>query len=166
MIYVIGILENRYVKIGFCKDESPDKRIAALQTGNPFELQLIACVPGTLRQEQSLHAALNEAFGRSGIAVPPNEWYPGNNKFMKVIIEAVKFGPNYAISVADEYVPSRLRHGKEGTKSNWPEISKNLLRKSKRGKAMSFKKTKDQIERKSDLPNGRVEKRRRRQMVA
>ena len=38
------------------------------------KIDLILNVEGTLRQEQSLHGALTERFGRLRIPCPPNEW--------------------------------------------------------------------------------------------
>ena len=53
MIYFIGT-KTGYVKIGFTERELW-RRLAALQTGNPEKIYLIACISGDRDREASLH---------------------------------------------------------------------------------------------------------------
>jgi hypothetical protein len=103
MIYVVQILDGKFSKVGFSSSETTKQRIAALQTGCPFEITEVLTVPGTLMQEQSIHAALGVAFTRIRIPIPPNEWYPGLNPFFKGFIDALRFGANQGISFAEQY---------------------------------------------------------------
>lgn len=56
-IYVIQAENFQRYKIGFSKH--PEQRIAQLQTGSPFKLNLIASWPGTERQEKQIHFNLS-----------------------------------------------------------------------------------------------------------
>lgn len=53
MIYFVKC--NDMVKIGYTK-RNPEKRLAALQTANPYELLLIKTIEGTIDDEKILHA--------------------------------------------------------------------------------------------------------------
>jgi hypothetical protein len=92
MIYAVEILDSRFVKIGFSKEETAAERICSLQTGSPFQIAELFCVEGTLRQEQSLHASLRDAFTRIRVPVPPNEWYPGKNPFFQEFLSKLRVG--------------------------------------------------------------------------
>lgn len=117
MIYVAEILDGKFVKIGFCADESPQKRLAQLQTGNPYQINLVFAVVGTLRQEQALHSALRVAFDRIFIKTPGNEWYPGRHPFMRNIIAQLGTGgANAAIAFAERYNPAVKQWGKRRPK--------------------------------------------------
>lgn len=52
-VYMVGAVNGSYVKIGYPAD--PAKRLANLQTANPFPLELLATVPGTVELEGVLH---------------------------------------------------------------------------------------------------------------
>ena len=53
MIYFIQEGESGPIKIGF--STNPYSRLAAMQTGHPEQLHLIATIPGTPRKEKELH---------------------------------------------------------------------------------------------------------------
>lgn len=53
-IYYIGARDIIRVKIGFTTGPV-EKRLKALQTGSPVELQIITSHPGTMEDERSLH---------------------------------------------------------------------------------------------------------------
>lgn len=55
MIYFVAAMEIDRVKIGHTAGEDAGPRIAALQTGCPCDLTLVACLPGGLRVERELH---------------------------------------------------------------------------------------------------------------
>lgn len=124
MIYVAEIQQGRFRKIGFCSDENPEFRIAQLQTGCPYQITLLFAVEGTLRQEKSIHAALEKAFARNGIPVPPNEWYPGKHQFFVDFLGALKFGANQGIAWAEKYNPAvkqwSKKRGERSLVKRWP----------------------------------------------
>ena len=123
MIYVVQIMNGKYVKVGFSKDERPERRIAELQTGNPFEITLRFTTSGTLMQERALHSALTVAFGRIRVPMPPNEWYPGNHPFMRGFLEYLKYGPDAGLAYAENYNPAVKQSGqKEDRTSIEPNI--------------------------------------------
>jgi hypothetical protein len=100
MIYFMSILGGEYIKIGYTGQEI-DKRKCALQTGNPYEIEVLFAVDGSLRQEQAVHKGLKEAFERVKVFNNPvNEWYPGENSMIKMFIKSVKkFGIDHSIKV-------------------------------------------------------------------
>ena len=57
------------IKIGFCLRQ-PEKRLAALQTGNSNTLRLLGSVAGSLSQEKLLH----KRFSQCHIS---GEWFAG-----------------------------------------------------------------------------------------
>ena len=124
MIYAVGVLENKFVKIGYCKDKNINTRVGQLQTGNPYEIVPILSVEGTLRQEQAMHAALSVAFARIGIPVPPNEWYPARQPFFLQFLANLKDGANVGLSWAEKYNPSIKQYSpKRGPRiliEKWP----------------------------------------------
>ena len=114
MIYAVEILDMSFVKIGFSANSDVNQRISELQTGNPFQINPLLTVDGTLRQEKSLHAALIVAFGRIRVPMPPNEWYPGRQPFMRGFIESLKYGFDAGFSYATSKDPSVRQGGKKG----------------------------------------------------
>ena len=68
MIYVIWCEGTSYLKIGFTDDESAESRLASLQVGCPFSLELIATIPGTMQFEGTLHGILKKLHVRG-------EWF-------------------------------------------------------------------------------------------
>jgi hypothetical protein len=121
MIYAVHILDSKFVKIGFSNNEDPQERISALQTGNPYEIQLLFTTFGTLVQEQQIHKALFDAFTRIRIPIPPNEWYPGKNTFFQEFLAYLKYGPNAALAFLDQYNQCVKQPGK-GKSSLSPNI--------------------------------------------
>jgi len=53
--YVYIAQSGDYCKIGFTS-HSPADRISQLQTGNPHPVKLVGMIPGTMRDEERLHA--------------------------------------------------------------------------------------------------------------
>jgi hypothetical protein len=51
MIYIIKMIDTNFYKIGFTDSDSPDSRIASLQTGCPRKIELIGTVAGSERDE-------------------------------------------------------------------------------------------------------------------
>lgn len=101
MIYIIEILDRRWVKVGFA-DNSVGRRIAELQTGSPFKLQEIIVTPGSIYQEKEIHKTITAALTRAGIPHPPNEWYPGKHPLIREFIENIKLGVGYALAQLDQ----------------------------------------------------------------
>ena len=66
MIYFIQC--HNHVKIGYSKD--PIKRLKELQTGNPYKLNLIGTVPGSLADEKIYHSYFS-----SNIISKESEWF-------------------------------------------------------------------------------------------
>jgi len=52
-VYVIHATGTNRIKLGF--SIRPQERLAQLQTGSPFPLQILACWPSSQEQEQQLH---------------------------------------------------------------------------------------------------------------
>lgn len=100
MIYFLSVLEDEYIKIGYTA-RNIEKRKAALQTGNPYEIEIIFTIEGTLKQEKEIHRGLSETFERLKVFNNPiNEWYPGENPIIKTFIRNVRnFGINYAVRI-------------------------------------------------------------------
>lgn len=122
MIYALEIADRLFVKIGFCVAEDAQKRIAALQTGNPFEIKLIGLTNGTLMQERALHSSLKMAFARLRIPMPPNEWYPGRVQFMRDIVEAMPLGANQMLALSESFSPTMDM----GSKKKCPDLTPNI----------------------------------------
>lgn len=55
MIYFIQTGDNRYIKIGYTAATDVKKRIASIQTSIPFEVKVLATMPGTQEIERQLH---------------------------------------------------------------------------------------------------------------
>lgn len=67
---------NNYIKIG--KSTDPWKRLAALQTGNPEQLEMLAIAPGGGEFESGLHSAFEGARQRG-------EWFEETDKLRSFI---------------------------------------------------------------------------------
>jgi hypothetical protein len=113
MIYVLQVDNHRWVKVGYTGHDDVAKRIAQLQTGNPYPITAVMTVEGTLAEEQALHAALREALLRMHLTPAMNEWYPGRHHFMKGVMYELKHGPRAATAFADGYAHDKvgLRNG-------------------------------------------------------
>ena len=84
-IYIIQSIGTNLYKIGYTKDQ-PARRLKELNTGSPNGNKLILTFPGSMKQENDLHHAL-ERFRRNG------EWFflPTENLF-KAFVETVLGG--------------------------------------------------------------------------
>ena len=107
-IYAIGAVGTSLVKIGSTRS-SVTRRLRALQTGQPFPLQLLATVPvgsDVQRIEKQVHAFL-EAARRRG------EWFdfPMNSTMLeKLIVRAVKaLGAQEALPLTESARVARWR---------------------------------------------------------
>jgi hypothetical protein len=58
-VYFIRDTKTLAIKIGFCL-KNPEKRLAALQTGNCNDLRLLGSVSGSLFHEKLLHAQFSQ----------------------------------------------------------------------------------------------------------
>lgn len=133
MIYAMEVFNFRFVKIGYTSSNSVDQRIKSMQTGSPFKISPVICARGSLAQEKELHKALDSAFGRIGIPIPPNEWYPGRHQLMKWFLHELKSnGVNSAIAYLDSFNPavnSMIKKGElanHDVKKEWPLLSKSM----------------------------------------
>lgn len=132
MIYVAEVLNEKFIKVGWTNGEDASRRIATLQTGNPFEIKVMFTTKGSLIQEQELHKTLNDAFIRVRLPNPPNEWYPGRNTFMQSFLKLLKNdGYEQSLVFLDTYnqnvkQPSKK---KEDLLPNikWPSISERKV---------------------------------------
>lgn len=115
MIYAVHILDRKFVKIGFTASDDVQERISQLQTGNPYFIEPILTVDGSLIQEKELHKTLVKAFTRIRIPIPPNEWYPGKNPFFKGFLDHLKHGANTGLMYLDQYDQSVKQPGKNMT---------------------------------------------------
>lgn len=111
MIYVASMQEGRFVKIGYCSGSS-ESRIKALQTGNPYQIDLLFEVEGSLMQELALHASLKVAMARVRLPNPANEWYVGKHPFMVKFLSELRIGPNFAMAHSEKYNPAIKQDGR------------------------------------------------------
>jgi hypothetical protein len=90
MIYFLSIINGEFIKIGFTA-QAIEKRKAALQTGNPYQIDVLFTVEGSLEEEKIIHNALRGVFARVEVfSNPINEWYSGNNPIIKEFIQNVR----------------------------------------------------------------------------
>jgi hypothetical protein len=128
VIYAVEILDGKFVKVGFSADDDVNVRIAALQTGSPFQIRPLFTTWGTLSQEKSLHASLRVAFGRIRVPMPPNEWYPGRPPFFVEFLSNLKSGPDMGLAFCEKYNPAikqgSTQPGRENLAANirWPTV--------------------------------------------
>ena len=113
MIYVVGIDEQKWVKVGFSAHDDVGVRIAQLQTGCPYLIYPIIDTFGTIRQEKEIHKALEAMFLRAQIRIPPNEWYPGRNTMIKEFLVYMKYGPDAALAFLDSKATNVKQLGKK-----------------------------------------------------
>lgn len=79
MIYVLEIQDGRRIKIGYTGQDDVAKRVAQLQTGNPYVIKTVMTVEGSLMDERALHASLRQTILRLHLPPVVNEWYPGRH---------------------------------------------------------------------------------------
>lgn len=77
---VYFILCGDYIKVGF--STNPHKRLASMQTGSPFELVLLADIPGSKDDEQEIHRMFPDLHFRG-------EWFRDDPR-IRAFIEATK----------------------------------------------------------------------------
>lgn len=65
-VYIVHAVGTNRIKIGF--SANPGDRLASLQTGSPFRLEIISCVPGSRADEMRMHRRLAK-YRRTG------EWF-------------------------------------------------------------------------------------------
>ena len=99
-VYFIRAGNRGAIKIGVAEDV--DARVATLQVGNAFKLNVIAMIPCDCREQaQNMEQSIHRFFNRQRIR---GEWFQGNIDFRKMnkIIDVdttksatTKFDPNY-----------------------------------------------------------------------
>lgn len=81
--FVYFLRSGSRLKIGFSRN--PGGRLTGLRTAMSHRMDTIAVVPGTEREERSLHWQLR-AYRRNG------EWFECNQRVMEVMIRSLTFG--------------------------------------------------------------------------
>lgn len=82
-VYFVEALGAGRVKIGWTAAGTARERVKSLQTASPFELGILLEIPGTLADEQSLHAR----FERLRVA-PTTEWFHANDALWNYMLSA------------------------------------------------------------------------------
>lgn len=77
MIYFIRSGKKGPIKIGYT-DGDADQRLASLQPGNPFELNLLGCISGDMEREKLIHQKF-EAYRVRG------EWFRATSELLSLI---------------------------------------------------------------------------------
>jgi hypothetical protein len=85
LVYIIRAEESRRVKIGYTSTE-PIRRLAALQTGSPDRLSIVATVPGSMRLERSIHETLRASRSHG-------EWFSDTEEVRKFVDEVCALYP-------------------------------------------------------------------------
>jgi len=78
---VYFVRSGKLIKIGFTTDL--EGRVSRLQTGSPYDLQLLGTIDGTRRDEQALHRRFANLNVRG-------EWFRGHASLMAYITNATK----------------------------------------------------------------------------
>jgi vacuolar-type H+-ATPase subunit H len=103
LIYVASILDETFVKLGFTQG-NPPRRIADLQVGCPFQINLDFVVEGTRYQEEKTHNQLSYVFEHLSIPCSPNEWYPTKHPFIQRFLTELRSDVSAAKDYAVDYV--------------------------------------------------------------
>ena len=77
MIYFIRSGKKVPIKIGYT-DGDADQRLASLQTGNPFELNLLGCISGDMERERLIHKKFEDYRVRG-------EWFRATSELLSLI---------------------------------------------------------------------------------
>lgn len=101
MVYLIADVERRWCKIGYSR--YPKDRLANLQTGVPFMLEIISVIDGDARMEKKLHQKLN-SYRIMG------EWFNWNEEIHQTL---------------NKY--TQLPHGIQEEERKYTKITKNEL---------------------------------------
>jgi hypothetical protein len=83
MIYVVWAKGTNYIKLGYTKDATANRRMSQLQIGCPYELELVVFAEGTESDEWEFHHILTNA-GRH----LRGEWFtwgPEADKIVRVL---------------------------------------------------------------------------------
>lgn len=83
VVYFVNCEAAKAIKIGISRDVR--SRLSSIQTGNPFKLSLIGCVPGTITEERILHEYFSEirAVG---------EWFYTNDRLIRYTTDVTTQG--------------------------------------------------------------------------
>jgi len=92
LIYAIQGPPGTPVKIGFSTPRALQRRLASLQTGNPYQLRILCHAQGYLRDERKAHAVL-EADGLVG------EWFAWSERTRR-FVDAMSGGIDAALTAA------------------------------------------------------------------
>jgi hypothetical protein len=68
-VYFIEMEQTGFIKIGYTATY-PGRRMAQLQTGQPYKLKLLGCIAGEKKDEKSLHKELSRFRGNGEWFVP------------------------------------------------------------------------------------------------
>ena len=102
LIYAIRAVGTNFIKFGWVKNSFGLKhRTMLLQTGCPFKLKVLATLPGTLEQEQTLHQMLKGSHHRG-------EWFMLCS-ITRQAIELMKSGKSFTEWEINSRSPTRLR---------------------------------------------------------
>ena len=110
MIYFIRCGE--FVKIGF--SDNPRSRIAAIQTSNPYPVDVLAIVPGNYEFEAELHQRFTHLRYK-------NEWFRDTESIRQVIDDLVskqRLTPQVIELEADEWRFEVKRKARKATRKN------------------------------------------------
>jgi len=79
-VYFIRAGNRGAIKIGIARNI--ERRVATLQTGNAFKLNIMALIPcGCRKEAQNLESNIHKFFNRQRIR---GEWFQGNIDFRKI----------------------------------------------------------------------------------
>jgi hypothetical protein len=81
MIYLIADTERKWCKIGH--SNSPKERIKAIQTGCPFDVEIVNVVEGGCKEEKELHKLFKQYYIRG-------EWFQYNQEIVQKIDSMVQ----------------------------------------------------------------------------
>lgn len=106
-VYFVEAAGANRIKIGWTGADSARDRVRALQTASPFELGILLEAPGTMADEQKIHAH----FDRFRVA-PTTEWFHANDalwSYMLMVASAKNcrgHAPTYPCEGRTVLVPS------------------------------------------------------------
>jgi hypothetical protein len=86
VIYAIRAVGTEFIKFGYTKDKSPKQRVASLQVGCPFRLEVEAFMPGSEQEERAIHGFLSDASVRG-------EWFRTTPMVLAILDEMKKRQP-------------------------------------------------------------------------
>jgi hypothetical protein len=130
-VYFIATFDRSMVKIG-CSN-NPPKRLEGLSVWSPVKLELLAHVPGTLRDEFALHRRYLSRYSHK-------EWFHSTPEMLADIAAIARFGelPTQFRGHAKETSPIRQHFGVRNTpewKAKVSEVHKNRWVRQRRVRA-------------------------------